>query len=35
MKKLEEPAPMDLMLGAVVLALLLSVVINGIVWSIV
>jgi hypothetical protein len=34
MKKLE-PAPVDLMLGAVVLALLLAVIIDGIVWSIV
>jgi hypothetical protein len=34
MKKLE-PAPEDLMLGSVVLALLLAVIINGIVWSIV
>jgi hypothetical protein len=34
MKKLE-PVPTDLMLGSVILALLLVVIINGIVWNIV
>ena len=34
MKKLE-PEPADLMLGSVVLAVLLAVIINGIVWNVV